>query len=284
MWILFALTSATILASRKIQEKRLIWDVWWSLAWMIRIWSAISTGIIWFIFSWDFSITDPKIFWWIVIFVTIIVYPLQMKIYFQAIHELPLSVFWMMGWIASVSSMILSYVFLSLEITLSGLLGIFFVLLGTILLLYRPVKDNIPLKWFLLWVLSNVIMWFWSVWDRVAIGLSDPYTYSFIVQLLSSISLFSIAYFFWKQWLNGDFFLKNRVTILAIWISQGIWWVLSSFAIVASPNPGYASAIINTHIILTALYGVFILKEEITARKVFVFICMLAALISFAFA
>jgi drug/metabolite transporter (DMT)-like permease len=56
------------------------------------------------------------------------------------------------------------------------------------------------------------------------------------------------------------------------------------FAIVWSGNPGYAVALINTHAIITALYGVFILKEKVTKRKIFVFCCMILALLAFAFA
>lgn len=56
------------------------------------------------------------------------------------------------------------------------------------------------------------------------------------------------------------------------------------YAFSNTPNVGYAVALINTHAIITALYGVFILKEKITKRKIFVFICMMVALVSFAFA
>jgi drug/metabolite transporter (DMT)-like permease len=56
------------------------------------------------------------------------------------------------------------------------------------------------------------------------------------------------------------------------------------YALTHAPNVGYATAIANTHAILTAMYGVFILKEKITKRKIFVFLCMLFALLAFAFA
>lgn len=56
------------------------------------------------------------------------------------------------------------------------------------------------------------------------------------------------------------------------------------YAITHADNVAYATAIINTHAIITALYGVFILREKVTKRKIFVFICMTLALISFAFA
>lgn len=56
------------------------------------------------------------------------------------------------------------------------------------------------------------------------------------------------------------------------------------YAFSHAPNISYGVALVNTHAIITALYGVFILREKVTPRKVFAFICMLVALISFAFA
>lgn len=55
-------------------------------------------------------------------------------------------------------------------------------------------------------------------------------------------------------------------------------------AIAIAPNPGYVVALSNTHAIIIALYGVIILSEKITLRKFLVFLCMLLALIAFAFA
>jgi uncharacterized membrane protein len=53
MWILFALASAIILASRKIQEKQLVDTFGQSLGWMIRTGSAIMVLILWIVFSRD---------------------------------------------------------------------------------------------------------------------------------------------------------------------------------------------------------------------------------------
>ena len=69
-----------------------------------------------------------------------------------------------------------------------------------------------------------------------------------------------------------------------IGVTQGIGYLWGMMAISLSPNPWYVVALVNTHAIITALYWVFVLKEKITRKKVFVFLCMLIALISFAFA
>jgi drug/metabolite transporter (DMT)-like permease len=41
---------------------------------------------------------------------------------------------------------------------------------------------------------------------------------------------------------------------------------------------------INTHAIITTLYGVIVLKESVTRKKILAFICMVLALAAFAFA
>lgn len=50
MWILFALTSAIILASRKIQEKKLVGTGRQALGWMLRIGSVSSALLLWIFF------------------------------------------------------------------------------------------------------------------------------------------------------------------------------------------------------------------------------------------
>jgi drug/metabolite transporter (DMT)-like permease len=284
MWILFALTSAFILSSRKIQEKKLVGEAGSSLAWMIRLGSAIAILFIWLIFSRDLTGVYDLRFWWVILFVAFIMYPLQMKLYFHAMHELPLSLFGMLWGLAPLTSMIVSRVFLGLEISFSWIVGILLVLIAIWALFYREYhKDIAPLS-LIIGILSNMLMWVWSVIDRFGISFSNPYIYSLVVQAVSAFTLFLSAYFFSKWWTQFHFFQKNKTIILIIGLSQWIGWVLSSFAILWTPNPWYASALINTHAIITALYGVFVLGEEVTKRKIFVFFCMALALLAFAFA
>jgi hypothetical protein len=64
---------------------------------MIRFGSAIAVGVIWLLFSRDFTgIMDIRL-WSIVGIIALIMYPLQMTLYFRAMHELPLSLFGMLA-------------------------------------------------------------------------------------------------------------------------------------------------------------------------------------------
>ncbi len=150
-------------------------------------------------------------------------------------------------------------------------------------LFYKNTHENIKIKYLTYAVIAFIIMWFGGVIDKIALGHTDPYTYAVVNQFTGAITLFITSYFLFG-WPKTDLFLKNIKTVGAIWILQWFGWLSWMFAISQVSNPWYAVAIINTHAILTALYGVFILKEQITPRKVFVFFCMLIALVSFAFA
>lgn len=118
MWILFAMTSATILASRKIQEKKLVGDIGNALGWMMRAGSALSAIAIWLIFSHDFTgITHPSVLW--VFVYCAFAYPIIMYLYYRAMHEIPLSVFGMMAPITPITALITSAIVLETTITYS---------------------------------------------------------------------------------------------------------------------------------------------------------------------
>lgn len=53
-------------------------------------------------------------------------------------------------------------------------------------------------------------------------------------------------------------------------------------AIGQSPSTSYAVALINTHAIITVLFGIIFLKEKLTKRKIAILGCVILGLISFA--
>lgn len=282
MWILFALTSATILASRKIQEKQLVWDIWNSLGWMIRLGSFFWAVILWLIFSRELTGLDNPVLWKVLIY-CFLAYPIMTFFYYRAMNHLPLSIFGMLAPVAPVTALVTSWIWLDAHMSLAGIIGICAISIAIITLFYKNTHENIRIKYLTYAVIAFMIMWVWGMIDKIALGHTDPYTYAVVNQFTGAITLFVTSYFLFG-WPKVELFVKNIKTVGAIGILQGFGWLSGMFAISQVTNPWYAVAIINTHAILTALYGVFILKEDITPRKVFVFICMLVALVSFAFA
>jgi drug/metabolite transporter (DMT)-like permease len=111
----------------------------------------------------------------------------------------------------------------------------------------------------------------------------SPFTYAMMNQAAAIIPIFLMSFLLsWGP--QVPFFRKNLAIIAIIWLTQWIGWLGWAYAFAEAQNVGYAVALINTHAILTTAYGIFILKEEVTKKKLFVFACMMVALVSFAFA
>lgn len=282
MWILFALTSATIVASRRIQEKKLVWSVWWALWWMIRVGAITGSLILWLIFSRDFwDITHPHV--WMTFLVVLFLFPPQFYTYYRAMHELPFSVFGMMAPIVPITATIASIFLHNSSLTIFWGLGIFFITCWLVWLFWKHERKDMPIKYLIYGVITYMLMGIGQVVDKFALVHIGPYTYTVLNQTLMLILILIISpYLYWG--IYTWFFKSNFRVIFIVWLTQWISYLCAMYAIIYAPNIGYSTAIANTHAILTALYGIFILKEEVTPRKVFVFFCMLIALISFAFA
>ena len=131
MWILFALTSATILASRKIQEKYLVWGIGNSLGWMMKVWASLWAILAWLIFSRSLTGIDDPVIWNVVLY-EIFAYPIMTFFYYKAMHHLPLSVFGMLAPVVPITALIVSWMFLDAEISIFGFLGIALISIGII--------------------------------------------------------------------------------------------------------------------------------------------------------
>jgi drug/metabolite transporter (DMT)-like permease len=282
MWILFALTSATILASRKIQEKHLVGSAGGALGWMIRVGSGIAAILLWAIFSRDLWGIDNPIVWWILAIIVIFLYPTQIYSYYRAMHELPLSLFGMLAPVVLLSNLFFGWILLDTIPSPFGFFGVMMIVVGIILLFWKHEHKEISISSVLFAITSYSIMWLGGVLDKIALGYMSPFTYTALNQTLSILPALFITFFI-ASGLQLDFAKKNFKIIAIIGLSQWVGWLAGMWAFSQTPNVGYAVALVNTHAIITTLYGVFILKEKITKKKLIVFACMLVALVSFAF-
>jgi drug/metabolite transporter (DMT)-like permease len=282
MWIIYSLITAVILASRKVQEKNLVWDVWWALGWMIRLGSWLSAWALWLILSRDYSWlfqTELLIILFVVIF---IFYPLYTTGYFYALQRMELSLFGMMAPIAIVSNSIFSWIFFEKIPTLFWFLGIFLISLSIMMIFYKnKAKGDVLAIGVAIW--TYILLGISSGLDKMAINYISPYLYTTINQLWATISLFMLSFFlFW--WPKMSFAQKNWKQLLIIGWVQWIGWSISMLAIWQSPNTSYAVALINTHAIMTLLFGILFLKEKLTKRKMAILWFVILGLLSFALA
>jgi drug/metabolite transporter (DMT)-like permease len=287
MWILFALTSATILASRKIQEKKLVSIFGQSLWWMVRLGSALSIGILWIVFSRDMRGFDHPTVWIVVAVIALIMYPLQTYTYYRAMKDMPLSLFGMLSPIVFLSSIFFSYIFFGIVPTNMGYLGILLVSLWVFLLLpekrLTEQSKHLPLSIYIVAISSYALMWLWWVMDKVAMAHIPVLSYALLNQIFSAISMMVVSFFLYK-WLSQWKISDHKMAIFGISFFSGIGWFLWVYAIQESPNVSYAIALINMHALFTTIYGVLFFHEGITWKKICAWICMMLALLAFAFA
>lgn len=282
MWILCALISASILASRKIQEKQLVWEGGQAIGWMLRIGSVTSAFILWIVFSGSFLGIGNHSVWWVFLY-SAIAYPASVFLYLKAIHELPLSIFGMLAPFALVVSLFCGWLFFWDIPSFYGLSWVILIWLGLIALFWKRERWSIHIKPILFALGSYSLMWLGYSMDKIALTQVDTFLYALINQSIALICL-GLMNFYFLSWLKIPFFKKNLFLILIIWLLQGGSYYLSMYAVLHSPNVWYATALINSHAIITALYGIFILKEGINRRKILVFLCMTGAILAFAFA
>jgi drug/metabolite transporter (DMT)-like permease len=286
MWILFALTSAIILATRKIQEKELVSIFGQSLGWMIRTGSAIMVILLWIVFSRDSSWVESWELWAIIAIIAVVMYPLQTYTYYRSILDMPLSVFGLLSPVVLLSSILFAYLWFWTIPSILWVIGIILVSLWIVLLVpQKNIKTgtHISMATFAIAILSYSLMGIWWVMDKIAMMHTSPLFYAMLNQGFSAISIIIISKLLYKD-MKLDQWVRKIIPVLTLGFISGIAWFLGVYAIQISPNIGYAVAMINTHAIITTLYGIFILKEEVTKRKVFVFTCMVLALVAFAFA
>ncbi len=282
MWLLLALSSAVILATRKIQEKHLVGNIGPALGWMLRLTSGVSALILWVIFSRDmWGMTHPVTL--MVIAAVTLIYPLQTYCYYTAMHHMPLSLFGMLAGVVPLTSLVLSYIFLDAPISFFWIVGIWLTVIGIAVLSYRHTRSDIALTPILLALAAYGLFWVWSVLDRIALTHIAPTPYTVLNQLVWALSIFLYTHFILRD-TKMSVGKENLKIIFLIGFTISISWILSSHALLTAPNPGYVAALQNTHILMTTFYGVFILKEKMSTKKIIAFCLFMTAIITFAFA
>lgn len=218
-----------------------------------------------------------------VFFAILVIFPLQLYTYYHAMHELPFSLFGMMAPIVPITATIASVFLHGSSLSIGGTIGIVSICMGLIVLFWKHGHEDLKLKYLLFAVITYMLMGIGQNIDKFALNIVNPYTYTLVNQIFILIEILLISPFLYGG-IHTDFFEKNMRIILIIGLTQGISYFCAMYAISHAPNVGYSTAIANTHAIITALYGVFVLREKVTKRKIFVFLCMLLALLAFAFA
>lgn len=282
MWIFFTMVSACILATKKIQEKKLVSQIGPALWWMLRCVSGIFSICIWLLLSRDLTgILHPTV---LCIFITLFfLFPIQVHLYYRAMELLPISTLGMLAGIVPLTSLFLSHILLGSPISIFGLIAICLTVMAIAVLSYKQSKSIWHVKAFSYAIGAYVLFGIGNILDKTALLHMASIPYTTLSQTIATTSLLLYALFVLRD-TKIEKFKEHRYTIGILWCIIGISSLCISHAFFLAPNPGYVGALQNMHILFTSLYGMCILKEEVTFRKIFVLMSMILAIIFFALA
>jgi drug/metabolite transporter (DMT)-like permease len=190
----------------------------------------------------------------------------------------------MLAPIIPIVATIFGWIFFDSRPNIYGWVWILLISIWVVLLFWKNTNEkNLSLTWILSAVGAYAMMWLWTSLDKIAMQEVSPFLYAPINQLIACGTLFILSYFL-EDGTKISYFQKNWKGIVALWMTQWISYLSVMYAIYHAPNIWYAVALSNTHTIITAIYGIVVLKEKLTPRKLLIFLCMTIALISFTFA
>ncbi|MCX6757980.1 MAG: EamA family transporter [Candidatus Nomurabacteria bacterium] len=283
MWLPFAILAAIISGSRRVYDKHLTKSFGnFSVGFIVQAFSLLPTLILFLFFPIPKDILHlPWQFWWPLLIIWLILYPVQTYFMYRSMRE---------GELSSVTPIlalipafnIISSFFLIHEIpSILGILGIILIIAGVYLLLKKR-GEHMKSKPELWMIITTIGIAIGSTLDKISVSASTPVFYSFMNTLGASI-VFIILMRIYKQHgelkkMKGNLFWQ----FMLVGIFQAISYTASMFAFAKGPT-SYVLAIRGGGYIIAALWGLIVLRENFSNRKRFAFLFFLLGVILLAF-
>jgi len=269
MWLLLSFLSALIFGVRRIYEKQLT-PVFgnFSLGFVMQ---GFGLPAILFLFLFLPLPRDllhlPWDFWWPLLVIWFLLYPLQTYFLYRSLREGELSHVTPVSALLPVFNVVSSFLIIGELPSALGFMGIAATVLGVYLVLTDVGGDTMARynKPVLFMVASVACTAIGSTLDKVAVAVSTPVFYAFVNNLGASVLLFALALFYREP----DIY-KNIVKHVWALTGMGILFAIAFIAFVTAFALGptsYVLAIRSGGFILAALWGVFILRERMSAKK-----------------
>src|SRR3989338_1436006 len=278
MWLSFALASAVLLAVRRIYEKELTARFSnFSLSFLLMTFS-VPAALVLFLF---FPIPDdifqlPWRFWWPLIFIWIVLYPVQNYLLYRSLREGELSQVTPVSALLPVFNIIPSFFLLQELPSVLGAAGIVATVVATYLLLTdvrqgERQKYNLPVLFMIGSVVCTAIG---STLDKVAIEASTPVFYTFVNMLGASV-IFLVLTFAYRQ--HHQLARAREVigTLLILGVVMALAFVAFATAFALGPT-SYTLAIRSGGLLIAALWGLVLLKESLSAQKILALVLFVA--------
>lgn len=275
MWLSFALASAVLLAIRRVYEKQLSAHFGnFSLSFATLSFSLPFLLVLFFFFPVPHDLGELSwSFWWPLLIIWILIYPIQNYFLYRSLREGELSEVTPVSSLLPVFNIATSLFLIGEVPTLAGLFGIGITVVATYLLLtdlpvqagvasFRRQTYNKPVLFMVVSVLCTALG---STLDKVAIEASTPVFYSFINVLGASIVFLLLSYAYGEQ---SD--LKKIPRHTKTFVLLGLVFALAFVAFTTAFSLGptsYTLAIRSGGLVLTVLWGLFFLHESHSRRK-----------------
>ena len=284
MWLSFAFASAVLLAVRRIYEKELTATFGnFSLSFLLMVFSLPAVLILFFFFPIPPDISAlPWDFWWPLIIIWVILYPLQNYLLYRSLREGELSQVTPVSALLPVFNIVPSFFLLRELPSLWGAIGIVTTVLATYLLLTdvragEKQKFNLPV---LLMVGTVVCTAIGSTLDKIAVEASTPVFYTFVNMLGASVVFLILTYAYHQQHEFArvkDFFR----TFALLGVVMALAFVAFTTAFTLGPT-SYTLAIRSGGLIIAALWGLILLKESLSSRKMWALALFVAGTVALA--
>ncbi len=283
MWLTFALASALLLAVRRIYEKDLTSRFGnFSLSFLLMTFSIPAVLVLFLFFPIPQNISAlPWDFWWPLIVIWVILYPLQNYLLYRSLREGELSQVTPVSALLPVFNIVPSFFLLQELPSLFGAAGIITTVLATYLLLTdvragdlavesvalhygaRKQKYNLPVLFMIGTVVCTAIG---STLDKVAIEVSTPVFYV-CVNMVGAALVFLALTFAYRQQHELVRIKESFWTFTLLGVVMALAFVSFATAFTLGPT-SYTLAIRSGGFIIAALWGLFLLKESLSSRKI----------------
>ena len=273
MFIVFSIISAVFVAGKRMIEKKLTnsFDPL-SLGWISLAASLPFLALFLLNGHWINIFTLSGSFWYPLLVIWIVLWPLQTHCYYRALKEGQMSEVLPLLALVPVFTVIISSIFIHEVPTILSLIGVLVIVLAIYTGMLQPKQSILlPIKHLfkhvpsLLMFTTSLSMSIGGVLDKVAISASNPYLYGFINVLGGMFVMLSITLVNGAK--NKKAIGKNIGYILLIGLVQAIGYTARNLAL-SSGFVAYAVAIISSNILLASIFGAIVFKEKLTANKI----------------
>ncbi|MEK7123104.1 MAG: DMT family transporter [Patescibacteria group bacterium] len=272
LWLPYALFSAVVLASRRTYEKSLTNSFGnFSVGFIVQAFSLLPTLALFLFFPIPEDLARlPWQFWWPLLIIWFVLYPIQTYFLYRGLREGELSQTAPMIALLPVFNVVSSFFLLRERPSLLWLIGMGIIVLGTYLLLTDGAKKDHGQKInkaVLYTIIATLCVAIGSTLDKISINASTPVFYSFANTFGASVVLYALMHIYGQRE-DIPKIVQRLWPFMLLGIFQALLFTAKVFAFSYGPT-SYVLAVMASSFLFTALIGMLVMKERVSSKKVF---------------